>query len=235
MLVGLTLGAACAGAASVAVGPATLTGVLLGASGPLTGPTSATTQQLGSAAGHELNNRPVATEPPADTTSSSAPTTTSTTTATSTTTTTTSAPPSTTSAAPTTTTTVAKPLAVDNGPAARVLELVNQARASSGCQPLTEDKRLDAAAQGHSDDMSAHNYFSHTSQDGRSFVDREQQAGYPNPGGENIAEGYTSADAVMDGWMHSDGHRRNILDCSFTTIGIGVTTKGWYWVQDFGR
>jgi uncharacterized protein YkwD len=233
MLVGLTLGAACAGAASVAVGPATLTGVLLGEARPLTTSTSAT-QQLGSAADHELNNRPVATDAPADTTSSSAPTTTSTTTATSTTTTT-SATPSTASAAPTTTTTANKALAVDNGPAARVLDLVNQARASNGCQPLTEDKRLDAAAQGHSDDMSAHNYFSHTSQDGRSFVDREQAAGYPNPGGENIAEGYTSADAVMDGWMHSDGHRRNILDCSFTTIGIGVTTKGWYWVQDFGR
>ncbi|REH41258.1 uncharacterized protein YkwD [Kutzneria buriramensis] len=232
MLVGLTLGAACAGAASVAVGPATLTGVLLGEASPLTASTS-TTQQLGSAAGHELNNRPVATDAPADTTSSSAPTTTSTTTATSTTTTT-SAAPSSTSAAPTTTTT-SKPAPVDNGPAARVLDLVNQARASNGCQPLTEDKRLDAAAQGHSDDMAAHSYFSHTSQDGRSFVDREQAAGYPNPGGENIAEGYTSADAVMDGWMHSDGHRRNILDCSFTTIGIGVTTKGWYWVQDFGR
>jgi uncharacterized protein YkwD len=235
VLVGLTIGAACAGAASVAVGPATLTGVLLGEARPLAA-SPTTTQQLGAAAGREQNNRLVATstDAPAGTTSSSAPTTTSTTTATSTTTTTTSAPPDSTSSAPATTTTASQP-PVDAGPAARVLDLVNQARAGAGCRPLTEDKRLDQAAQGHSDDMSAHNYFSHTSQDGRTFVDREQQAGYPSPGGENIAEGYTSADAVMDGWMHSDGHRRNILDCSFATIGIGVTTKGWYWVQDFGR
>jgi uncharacterized protein YkwD len=116
-----------------------------------------------------------------------------------------------------------------------VLQLVNQARSSAGCQPLKDDSRLDTAAQGHSDDMSAHNYFSHTSQDGRTFVAREERVGYPSPGGENIAEGFQNADAVMDGWMHSDGHRRNILDCSFTTIGIGVATKGWYWTQDFGR
>ena len=232
MLVGLTLGAACAGVASVAVGPATLTGVLLGETSPL--PTApAATQQLGAAAGHEQNNRLVTgTGEPAATTTSS-PTTTSTTTATSTTTTTSEPPASTSTTSAKPTTTAGKPPAT--GSVARVLELVNSERAKAGCQALTEDKRLDNAAQGHSDDMSRNSYFSHTSQDGRTFVDREHNAGYPSPGGENIAEGYTSADAVMDGWMHSDGHRRNILDCSFTTIGIGVTTTGWYWVQDFGR
>jgi len=234
MLVGLTLGAVCAGGASVAVGPATLTGVLLGEASPLN-PSSSVTRQLGSAAGHEQNNRLATStaDAPADTTSASPTTTASTTTATSTTTTTSEPPTSTTTAVPTTT--AAKPPAVDTSATARVLALVNKERATAGCQPLAEDKRLDQAAQGHSDDMAKNNYFSHTSQDGRTFVDREQNAGYPSPGGENIAEGYTSADAVMDGWMHSDGHRRNILDCSFATIGIGVTTKGWYWVQDFGR
>ena len=229
MLVGLTLGAACAGGASVAVGPATLTSVLLGEASPLT-TAPAVTQQLGAAAGHEQNNRLVtSTGAPAETTTTS-PTSTTTTTATSTTTTTSEPPTSTTT--PSATTTTAKPPA--DGPAAQVLALVNDERAKVGCKALTEDKRLDTAAQLHSDDMSKNSYFSHTSQDGRSFVDREHNAGYPNPGGENIAEGYTSAAAVMDGWMHSDGHRRNILDCSFTTIGIGVTTTGWYWVQDFG-
>lgn len=231
MLVGLTIGAACAGVASVAVGPATLTGVLLGEASPLT-TAPATAQQLGSAAGHEQNNRLATTTAGTPTETSSTSPTTTTTAATSTTTTTSEPPTSTTTAAPTTTS--AKPPA-DTSATARVLTLVNQARATAGCQPLAEDKRLDKAAQGHSDDMATRSYFSHTSQDGRTFVDREEQAGYPSPGGENIAEGYTSADAVMDGWMHSDGHRRNILDCSFTTIGIGVTTKGWYWVQDFGR
>lgn len=231
MLVGLTLGAACAGGASVAVGPATLTGVLLGQSSPLT--TAPATKQLGNAAGHEQNSRLVTSTggQPTETTTASTTTTTSTTTATSTTTTTSEPPPSTTTEAPTTT---AKPPA-NLGSAAEVVRLVNVERAKVGCKDLTEDKRLDNAAQGHSDDMSAHSYFSHTSQDGRTFVDRERNAGYTNAGGENIAEGYTSPEAVMDGWMHSDGHRRNILDCSFTTIGVGVTTKGWYWVQDFGR
>jgi uncharacterized protein YkwD len=230
MLVGLTLGAACAGVASVAVGPATLTGVLLGETSPLT-TAPAATQQLGAAAGHEQNNRLVTTtEAPAETTTT-APTTT--TTASSTTTTTTTPPPTTTSAKPTTT--AGDPPSGDPAAAAEVVRLVNAERAKVGCAALTADKRLDTAAQKHAADMQKNNYFSHTSLDGRTFVDREHAEGYPSPGGENIAEGYPNAAAVMDGWMHSDGHRRNILDCSFTTIGMGVTTTGWYWVQDFGR
>jgi uncharacterized protein YkwD len=233
MLVGLTLGAVCAGGASVAVGPATLTGVLLGQASPLTTPP--VTQQLGAAAGHEQNNRVVTSTggEPTETTTAS-PTTTTTTTAATSTTTTTSAPPTSTTTSTKPTTTAGAPPG-DESQAARVVKLVNDWRTSHGCAALTEDKRLDVAAQKHSDDMSTNHYFSHTSQDGRTFVDRERNAGYPSPGGENIAEGYTSADAVMKGWLASDGHRRNIEDCSFTTIGMGVTTNGWYWVQDFGR
>ncbi len=55
--------------------------------------------------------------------------------------------------------------------------------------------------------------------------------------GENIAAGYTTASAVMNGWMHSPGHRRNILRRSFTKIGLGVARSAdgnRYWVQDFG-
>jgi len=38
----------------------------------------------------------------------------------------------------------------------------------------------------------------------------------------------------MESWMNSQGHKDNILNCDFTKIGVGVTTSGWYWVQDFG-
>jgi uncharacterized protein YkwD len=119
--------------------------------------------------------------------------------------------------------------------AVQVLDLVNRERANAGCRPLTEDIRLDTAARRHSADMAMRHYFSHDTPEGTTFDDRERAAGYPRPGAENIAQGYRSADAVMQGWLQSDGHRRNILDCTFTTMGLGLDTRGWFWTQDFGR
>ena len=84
-------------------------------------------------------------------------------------------------------------------------------------------------------DMAMRLYFSHDTPEGTTFDDRERAAGYPRPGAENIAQGYRSADAVMQGWQQSDGHRRNILACTFTTMGVGLDTRGWFWTQDFGR
>jgi uncharacterized protein YkwD len=83
--------------------------------------------------------------------------------------------------------------------------------------------------------MATKKYFSHTSQDGRTFDVRMREAGYPKPGGENIAMGYPNAAAVVDGWMKSTGHRENIENCSFTTMGVGLDTRGNYWTQNFGR
>lgn len=150
------------------------------------------------------------------------------------TTTATTAPPTTppTTAPPTTqapTTTTPPPTA-----AAQVVALANAARASAGCNPLRIDDRLVAAAQDHSDDMAAHDYFSHTSLDGLTFAERIVAAGYPDPGAENIARGQRSAQAVHDSWMESDGHRRNILDCDLTAIGVGLHRETWTWTQDFG-
>ena len=116
----------------------------------------------------------------------------------------------------------------------QVVALVNAARADAGCGALTADARLAAAAQAHSDDMAAQGYFSHTSLDGRTFVDRVRAAGYPNPGGENIAQGQRGAQAVHDAWMNSEGHRQNILNCDFTTIGVGLHAASWTWTQNFG-
>ena len=120
--------------------------------------------------------------------------------------------------------------------ATQVLTLVNQHRSSAGCSPLTLDARLNQAATAHSQDMAANDYFSHTSQDGRNPFQRMESAGYPSPGAENIAMGYPDAQAVVTGWMNSDGHRTNILNCSLTTMGLGTadSAKGVYWTQVFG-
>ena len=161
---------------------------------------------------------------------------------------TTSAPPPTTSsAAPTPTSETPQPTTSEAPPpstkaaarvapsvTARVIARVNDERAKAGCAPLADEPHLTTAAQDYSDQMSAGDFFSHTSPDGTTFDQRIKSAGYSKPGAENIAIGQTSAEQVMDAWMNSEGHRANILNCSLTKIGVGLTTAGWYWVQDFG-
>lgn len=119
---------------------------------------------------------------------------------------------------------------------ARVVELTNQERAKAGCGPLRVDQRLVNAARAHSADMAAKGYFSHTSPSGETPWDRMKKAGYPASGGENIAMGYPTAEAVMKGWMNSSGHRANILNCGYKAIGVGVKTGsgGPWWTQNFG-
>lgn len=115
-----------------------------------------------------------------------------------------------------------------------VASLVNKVRGQHGCGPVRVDARLVSAAEGHSADMARRDYFSHVSPEGVSFAERIRAAGYPSPAAENIAVGQRSAAQVMDGWMSSPGHRRNILDCDYTAIGVGLWSSGWYWTQDFG-
>ncbi|MCH6169342.1 CAP domain-containing protein [Pseudonocardia alaniniphila] len=114
-----------------------------------------------------------------------------------------------------------------------VISATNAARRAAGCKALVSDPRLTEAAQQHAEDMAAEGYFSHTAEDGRTFDARIRDSGYRSPGGENIARGQRSAAEVVGDWMDSAGHRRNILDCTFKTIGVGIS--GSYWVQDFGR
>ncbi|MGI8814747.1 MAG: CAP domain-containing protein [Pseudonocardia sp.] len=122
-----------------------------------------------------------------------------------------------------------------SGPAAVVVVLTNAERAKAGCGPLKVDSRLNTSAQRHSVDMATRDYFEHEDPDGHDFADREAAAGFTgDSGGENIAMGQTSAAEVMNDWMHSPGHRRNILDCSFTSIGVGYVAAGHYWTQNFG-
>ena len=83
------------------------------------------------------------------------------------------------------------------------------------------DGRLTTAAQRHSVDMADRDTMSHTGGDGSSFDERIRAAGYPEPAAENIAFGQSSASSVVAAWMDSAGHRRNILDCDYTAIGVG--------------
>jgi uncharacterized protein YkwD len=112
--------------------------------------------------------------------------------------------------------------------------LTDTARAAHGCKPLKLSSKLNTAAQKHADDMSKHHYFSHTSRNGTSWSKRIKNAGFKSPGGENIAYGFPTAVSVVQAWLASPGHRRNILDCNFKYIGVGYASHGQYWVQDFG-
>ncbi|MGK5729136.1 CAP domain-containing protein [Streptomyces sp. URMC 124] len=122
--------------------------------------------------------------------------------------------------------------------AAEVTVLTNAERAAAGLRPLAADPRLAAAAQAHSDDMVARDFYAHTSPEGSEPWDRARAAGCPHPGiGENIACGQRSAAEVVRGWMNSPGHRANILKPDFAHIGVGYATgskAGTYWTQLFG-
>lgn len=119
-----------------------------------------------------------------------------------------------------------------------ILRLVNQERTSRGLSALTLSQKLDTAADLHSEDMATQGYFSHTGQDESSAGDRIERAGYDwRRYGENIAFGYQSAASVVQGWMNSEGHRRNILNANFTHMGLGYVTNASgrpYWTQVFG-
>ncbi|MFF9899451.1 sigma-70 family RNA polymerase sigma factor [Streptomyces longispororuber] len=129
------------------------------------------------------------------------------------------------------------PAAPSGSKARQVLSLVNAERAKAGCGPLTHNSKLATAAQRHSADMRARNYFDHTSPDGTDPGQRITAAGYKwSTYGENIARGQQSAAAVMKSWMNSDGHRANILNCSFKELGVGIEegSGGPWWTQNFG-
>jgi Cysteine-rich secretory protein family len=126
-----------------------------------------------------------------------------------------------------------------------VIELVNAEREARDLRPLSYNQELTVAARRHSQDMGDRNYFDHTAPDGTPdgipFYERITAAGYNyQTCGENIAAGYATPEAVVDGWMNSDGHRDNILDPDYCDIGVGYAAVDGsqyyhYWTQDFGR
>ncbi|MEU1179778.1 CAP domain-containing protein [Streptomyces sp. NPDC005820] len=120
--------------------------------------------------------------------------------------------------------------------AAEVLALVNEERAKVGCSALSANSALSELAEKFSDDMAARGFFDHTDPDGKTPWDRAEKAGISSLGGENIARGQADAAAVMEAWMNSPGHKANILNCDFKTLGVGVHfgSGGPWWTQDFG-
>ncbi|MEU6096105.1 CAP domain-containing protein [Streptomyces sp. NPDC047079] len=119
---------------------------------------------------------------------------------------------------------------------AAVLDLVNQERAKVGCSPVSASSELTTLAQAFSEDMAARNFFDHTDPNGKDPWDRAAALGITDLGGENIARGQATAQDVMEAWMNSPGHRANILNCDFKTLGVGVHqgAGGPWWTQDFG-
>lgn len=109
------------------------------------------------------------------------------------------------------------------------VRLTNEERAKYGLAELKISSDLCEIAQDHAEDMYENNIFSHTFSNGDTIEDRVK--GEYSCLGENIAKGYTSAEAVVEGWMNSEGHRANILNEAFTEIGIGY--QNGYWVQVF--
>ncbi|MBK3561360.1 CAP domain-containing protein [Streptomyces sp. MBT56] len=128
------------------------------------------------------------------------------------------------------------PSPTDASARSEVLALVNQERAKVGCSPLSTSAPLTSLAQNFSEDMAARGFFDHTDPDGDTPWDRAAQAGVQGLAAENIARGQADAQAVMEGWMNSEGHRANILNCDYKTIGIGIHegSGGPWWVQNFG-
>lgn len=118
--------------------------------------------------------------------------------------------------------------------AAQVLKLVNEERAKVGAAPLTLNTSAQSAANVRAREIQRS--FSHTRPNGSGFSTALTEAGVNfRASGENIAYGQRSPEAVMNGWMNSEGHRANILNKNFTSIGIGHSQNGGtdYWTQLF--
>lgn len=136
------------------------------------------------------------------------------------------------------------PADLNTGPEADLLTLMNQARAQNGAGALKISPNLQRAALWKSADSSAFGAqpkFSHTDSLGRDTVDfpnnRAVDCGYATWAAENIGWGFSTAQAMFDGFMASPGHRANILDPTVVVAGVGLVYQGGIpcWTVDFGQ
>ena len=117
---------------------------------------------------------------------------------------------------------------------AEVIRLVNEIRRQNGLGELTASAELSHVARLKSQDMHDKGYFDHTSPTYGSAFDMLRSFGISyRTAGENIAYGYSAPQAVVDAWMNSSGHRANILNASYTQIGVGHVQDGNYCTQIF--
>jgi len=122
---------------------------------------------------------------------------------------------------------------------ASMLERVNQERAAKGLPALRMHSKLQAAAQRQADDMAANNFMGHKGSDGSKMAQRAADAGFSGGVAENVAAGQKDVTAVVDSWMKSPGHRRNLLG-NYTVFGAAYAfnRRSKYkhsWTQVFGR
>lgn len=115
-----------------------------------------------------------------------------------------------------------------------VIRLVNEVRRENGLKTLTANWELSRVARYKSQDMVDNRYFSHTSPVYGSPFQMIRAFGLSfRTAGENIAYGQRTPQAVVNAWMNSSGHRANILNGSYTQIGVGYVADGHYWTQMF--
>ena len=115
-----------------------------------------------------------------------------------------------------------------------VIRLVNEQRVQNGLKPLTANWELSRVARFKSQDMVENRYFSHTSPTYGSPFQMIRAFGlFFRTAGENIAYGQRTPQSVVKAWMNSSGHRANILNASYTQIGVGYVAQGHYWTQMF--
>jgi uncharacterized YkwD family protein len=119
----------------------------------------------------------------------------------------------------------------------KIVDLVNAERAKLGLRALAVDAKLSQVARLKSEDMRDNRYFAHQSPTYGSPFEMMRQFGITyRTAGENIAAGQRTPEEAMRGWMNSSGHRANILNSSFTHIGVGHAVGGSYgnyWTQMF--
>jgi len=124
-------------------------------------------------------------------------------------------------------------------PEGRLITLMNQSRAKAGLRPLQPSRLLGEVARAHSREMSAGDFFSHTSPTGWGPMERLERAGYAwKAFGENIGCGEDSPEKILLSWMNSSDHRENVLDPAYTEVGIGLVRGGkcrTYWTALFAR
>jgi uncharacterized YkwD family protein len=116
----------------------------------------------------------------------------------------------------------------------QVVNLTNEEREKAGLPALEVDTELSKVAQAKSEDMRDNNYFAHNSPTYGSPFDMMNQFGVDyQSAGENIAKGQQTPEEVVNAWMNSEGHRKNIMNGSFTHIGVGYVEEGNIWTQQF--
>lgn len=115
-----------------------------------------------------------------------------------------------------------------------VVKLTNAEREKQGLAALKIDTELSKVARAKSQDMKDNNYFDHNSPTYGSPFDMMKKFGISyTTAGENIAQGQQTPEEVVQAWMDSPGHRENIMNSSFTHIGVGYVESGNYWTQQF--